>query len=789
MKNMIRLSIFYNKYAGQKKPSMATNAMCFLKDGLDAADTIRFPVNVYGKADRGDTIRYKNIPTRFANFGARQEDPITATLGEFSNLAANGTNDVGWDVFPGNYERYLHQLTANETSIGYWNVQAHADSNAIYGKYARGINARNTKNALYFDVDSLFLDKAPINGKYPIVIDITYLDSGFGGFRLFYDAKTSANKPSVTVTLANTNVWKKASVTLYDAYFGNRAINRSDFYIQAINNQNTLFSIVELARPDSANPKIGLFTSGSLLFDTVCTRSEGSVRSFVLNGYFLDGSNIVINPLQAYSYSITPDGPFTDSLIIVNYGTGLSKTIYVKFMPLKTGIYSGDILISGGGNKARSIAVRGIAINSRPVLTANISNVRCTNAGNGAVDLVVTGGKGPFSYSWTADSFPFKSTSEDLTGLRPANYYVSVNSFGGCVVTANYIITQPDPLSASIQKDSDIVCRGSTTTVTVSAFGGTIPYTGVGKFTVSSGNISFVVTDANGCTSETDKIIILPGVLVPPSRPNAIIGNDSRGLCGGGTFYYVASNVFSATSYAWVLPSGTTIKKMSTKGDSIALVVPVNFIEDTLSVTANNVCGASFPASKMLTALPQKPVGIIGPLSVLVNQTGLIYSVVNPISGLTYTWSSSNGTRITGGQNTWQSTITWGSTDGKVSVKANNNCGSSAPAVIDVTVVFAALQNAVKTKEKTTGNIESNSIIIMPNPAHTFAVLGFNAEKAGMYEMELTDAAGKILLRKKGIAVAGKNVERINMQPYRDGLYFITLVNRNSRVTLKIIRN
>ncbi|WP_158638351.1 T9SS type A sorting domain-containing protein [Panacibacter ginsenosidivorans] len=780
---------FYNKYAGQKKPSTATNAMCALRDGLNAADTIRFPVSVYGKADRADTTRYKNIATRFAKFGARQEDPLTATLGELNNLAANGINDVGWDVFPGNYERYLHQLKANETSVGYWNVRALADSNTMYGKYARGINATNSKNALYFDVDSLFLNNAPVNGKYPIIVDITYLDSGFGGFRMFYDAKTSTNKSSLAVQLTNTNVWKKASVTLYDAYFGNRAFNASDFYIQAINNQNVLFSVVELSRPDSANPRLGLFTQESLLFDTICTKSTGSIKSFILNGYFLNGSNILISPLPGYSFSTAINGTFTDSLIISSYGTGINKSIYVKFSPLKTNVYSGNVFISGGGYKAISMALKGAGINSRPVLTANISNASCNNTKNGAIDLVVTGGAGPFSYSWTTDSFPFKSTTEDINGLSPANYSVTVNSFGGCTVTAEYIITQPSILSASIKKDSDIVCKGSTTTVTVSAVGGTTPYAGTGIFTVSSGNVSFVVTDANGCASETDKITILPGALVVPPKPDEIKGNDGGGLCDGGTFYYAASPVSSATSYTWTLPAGTVIKKTSAKKDSISLTVQAEFAEGTLLVTANNVCGSSLPASKTITAIPEKPVGISGPVSVFANQAGLIYSVINPKSVLTYTWSSSSGTRITTGQNTWQATINWGPVDGKVNVKANNNCGSSGPASIDVTVLSPALQNTLKTKVKNKSNIKSLSAIVMPNPANTLAIVGFIAEKTDVYEMELTDLTGKTLLRKKLTSIIGANTEKINMQPYSNGLYFITLTNNTGRVTLKVIRN
>jgi hypothetical protein len=49
-------------------------------------------------------------------------------------------------------DRYLHQINANATSVGYWNVQC-ADTNSMYGRFARGFDLVNGKDALYFDVD------------------------------------------------------------------------------------------------------------------------------------------------------------------------------------------------------------------------------------------------------------------------------------------------------------------------------------------------------------------------------------------------------------------------------------------------------------------------------------------------------------------------------------------------------------------------------------------------------------------------------------------------------------
>jgi hypothetical protein len=231
---------FYNKYVGQKDPAKSTNAMCALKDAIDASDAVRFPASIYGTVSR-TVSRYNKVLEPFISYGAKLEDPANALLTENENLAATGINDVGWGIFPGNYDRYLHQINANATSIGYWNVQS-LDLNSMYGRFARGFDLANAKDALYFDLDSIFLRNAPLNSQYPVIIEITYLDKGTGSWQLFYDGQTENNKPSVSVNCGNSRLWKKTTVTLTDAYFGNRGINGSDLYIKRTNNEDVNFS-------------------------------------------------------------------------------------------------------------------------------------------------------------------------------------------------------------------------------------------------------------------------------------------------------------------------------------------------------------------------------------------------------------------------------------------------------------------------------------------------------------------------------------------------------------------
>src|SRR6185369_1930197 len=94
-------------------------------------------------------------------------------------------------------------------------------------------------------------------------------------------------------------------------------------------------------------------------------------------------------------------------------------------------------------------------------------------------------------------------------------------------VTATVTIIQPSQLTASAT-NGNILCNGGTTTVNVTATGGTSPYSGTGIFTVGAGAYSFTVTDAHGCTSVVNGTI---------TQSSLLVANKTQGniLCNGGT--------------------------------------------------------------------------------------------------------------------------------------------------------------------------------------------------------------------------------------------------------------
>src|SRR5207248_8558669 len=88
-------------------------------------------------------------------------------------------------------------------------------------------------------------------------------------------------------------------------------------------------------------------------------------------------------------------------------------------------------------------------------------------------------------------------------------------------------LTQPDAVVAHETHEA-ILCYGQTTSVTISATGGTPNYTGTGTFQQGAGSHTYTVTDGNGCTDD---------VTVTLTQPAAVVAHETHGaiLCYGQT--------------------------------------------------------------------------------------------------------------------------------------------------------------------------------------------------------------------------------------------------------------
>ncbi|MEJ8758370.1 ice-binding family protein [Pontibacter sp. H259] len=158
--------------------------------------------------------------------------------------------------------------------------------------------------------------------------------------------------------------------------------------------------------------------------------------------------------------------------------------------------------------------------------------------------------------------------------------------------------------------------------------------------------------------------------------------------CAGSTNTYNIKQIAGAT-YTWTVPSDWVIT--AGNRNSSEITVKIGNTSGTISVTVNNICGASPPSRltvEVVQTVPPKPGPISGTLE-LCSGKSTTYSIA-PVAGATgYRWTlpadwtmvSDNGTSIV---------VT---TDGdastkRLSVTAYNMCGDGEPSILDITPVL-----------------------------------------------------------------------------------------------------
>ena len=155
-----------------------------------------------------------------------------------------------------------------------------------------------------------------------------------------------------------------------------------------------------------------------------------------------------------------------------------------------------------------------------------------------------------------------------------------------------------------------ILCNGGSATVTVSATGGTAPYTGTGTFSVLAGSYTYTVTDANGCTSTSTIIVNQPALLsatITATNVSCNGANNGQALAvvTGGTpgFNYLWSNAQTTVGIAQLVPGTYFVLVTDTNGcttNATATVTQPAILTLTTSQT-NILCNGALTGAIVTT--------------------------------------------------------------------------------------------------------------------------------------------------------------------------------------------
>ena len=141
-------------------------------------------------------------------------------------------------------------------------------------------------------------------------------------------------------------------------------------------------------------------------------------------------------------------------------------------------------------------------------ISAGSSSVSCFGLADGAINMNVSGGQSPYTYSWTNTT----ATTEDLSFLAAGTYTLTATDASGCSGTgAAVVVADALAISTSISSTPASNSASSDGTATVVATGGTGSFsyswddgnnqTSATAVALTSGNYTVEITDGNGCSA------------------------------------------------------------------------------------------------------------------------------------------------------------------------------------------------------------------------------------------------------------------------------------------------
>jgi gliding motility-associated-like protein len=278
----------------------------------------------------------------------------------------------------------------------------------------------------------------------------------------------------------------------------------------------------------------------------------------------ITGTNITCFGNNDGTINLTVNGGISPYLISWNNGETTED-----LDSLLAGLYTVSVQDDNGCTLSSSIT---ISAPTQPLaVSVNQTNLQCYNQNTGALNLTVTGGAGPYFYSWSNGA-----TTQDLVNLAAGGYTVTITDFNGCVITASYFVTQPSSEAVISSTVNNILCNGNNTGwINASAVGGALPYSYFWQgpagfvspnedlFGIVAGSYVLMITDNIGCVTQDTIVVSQPALITPTVVQTNVscfgLNNGSLDITvtgGVGTYDY-SWNIGSSNQDLINLPPGT----------------------------------------------------------------------------------------------------------------------------------------------------------------------------------------------------------------------------------------
>ena len=414
------------------------------------------------------------------------------------------------------------------------------------------------------------------------------------------------------------------------------------------------------------------------------------------------------------------------------------------------GYYSVTVTDASGSNSTVSYI---ISDPSNLEVNESITNLICNNVCDGSIDITVSGGNPPYSFSWSnGEAVP------NLSNLCATDYNLTVTDSNGCISSNNYTLSQPTAIQEviSIVDASCSCCNDGIIDLTTD--GGIFPYSFIwsnGEMTEDINNLyagvyEVTITDANGCVKTSIFEVNGPA-------PVALTANTSDISCYGlsdGSISILVAGGIPPYNYTW------------SNGGSSESIVSLN--AGTYEITITDSIGCNTTSSFVITQpdLLELNETTLDASSFGVCDGSIDVTVLGGISPYTFIWSNTEITEDIGNLCAGIYTVT---------VSDINNCSQNQTYTVGEPSGIIIMDN---------GNF---TCTIHPNPILDNLHLYILNANSNYLNVEIYNSIGSKIFEVK-TEISNKNTMEINIPNLSPGIYIAKVFQDKQSAILKFIK-
>ncbi|MDI9867018.1 hypothetical protein QM480_21945 [Flectobacillus sp. DC10W] len=398
----------------------------------------------------------------------------------------------------------------------------------------------------------------------------------------------------------------------------------------------------------------------------------------------------------------------------------------------------------------------------------------CASTPLGEVQILATGGRSPYSYTWDKTS----QTTASINKLASGVYVATVTDKSGCVTTVQATVQDSISRYKMTTSYQPSTCFGRCDALLKSTVeGGIAPYqytwSGINSTIANpinvcaGGTTQLMITDAKGCQIKSDNITMTS----PDPR---VIGLAAQvEVCPSKSFDLSASSLPWGKTYLWTYPDGKTQTTASIKADSLGTY--------TIQILDENSCGGV----QQIKVIPTKNINVLFamPSSAPVDKAVVAIDLTNP-TPTTIAWEYPTSAKLVS-QDAYSIKLTFPQV-GKFKVKE-----------------LATINNCVYTLTKEIQIIEKANDGSFPAPTATqpamdFTIMGNptsgnkvtlsieNVEKRA-FDVSVQSATKGVLYQKSYSENDLKSLVVEIPENETEQVYFITLTSGDQKITKKVL--